>query len=772
MRKGGSDTGVCFNFSVATATGLAAFVLVSAFGYATVNPAAWDDLAAGAGLRPAAGLLGGLVRGVYGLLFRAGAPDQALGVVQSSGRVLAGLVAFFAYRVVLGFCGTWADRLLARRLGKAIVAAAGVTSALAFLCADPVWYAMQGLTGDGLQILLALVATRLLQLFARTERRRYALASLFVWSVLAADVPLGFLGVLATVVTAVVTCRRARGKGEATDLSNPLVRIVLYRGLTAVFFLGFFGTVAFECGEQVMGYLAAWMTFVVGLVSWKLLLLALIVVFAPAVITYILVSRSLNDEDFQPVGEMLTHVVIAVVAWFQLSGADGLKFTSWLGGCAPASALAWAALVFVIAQTLAWTVLVLGVSLCLKKPQAIADFRYADAAVTHEGRRMLVFMERFRRGLRPFAVAFPLLVLASAVPFRGDRTLDGMLAAIDACLAQTVDECAGLTRVFTDGKLDAGLELTALRRGTRLWAVSVLPGDDRAHGLRNRGLVRTDDLAASERGALNLLRTWVTDAPERLADAAVQLAFELWRDRPEKPTYLGTVALPPTCAAPRDAAACAERARALGERIVALYATGKPDQAGTEGVRTLFRAVQWRLARLADQRAEVAGHTEWNAAASAEQLLADRLRKLNSAYQAMDRAFGRVAESSGAILTPREGLKLGLDRADFKLATRFAETIIVAEPDDPEANFAFGMNHFLAGEHARAEPYLKKCLVRRPDDPAVLNNLAVVELRLSHLDEAEKYACAALERLPNSNQIKRTLTAIRKARGEQQEESK
>ena len=73
------------------------------------------------------------------------------------------------------------------------------------------------------------------------------------------------------------------------------------------------------------------------------------------------------------------------------------------------------------------------------------------------------------------------------------------------------------------------------------------------------------------------------------------------------------------------------------------------------------------------------------------------------------------------------------------------------------------MDYFLSHDYARAEPYLKHCLESRPDDPAVLNNLAVVYLRLYRFEDAEKYAQAALKRLPNSPEIKRTLESIRKA---------
>jgi predicted Zn-dependent protease len=117
----------------------------------------------------------------------------------------------------------------------------------------------------------------------------------------------------------------------------------------------------------------------------------------------------------------------------------------------------------------------------------------------------------------------------------------------------------------------------------------------------------------------------------------------------------------------------------------------------------------------------------------------------------------------------REGLKLALDRADFRLAKPFAENVLSVDDGDVEANFAMAMFHFKSKNYSAAEKHLKKYLVRRPDEPAVLNNLAVVQLRLGRLDEAETNAVKALERFAGSPEIKSTLRSIREAKkGEKQ----
>ena len=52
--------------------------------------------------------------------------------------------------------------------------------------------------------------------------------------------------------------------------------------------------------------------------------------------------------------------------------------------------------------------------------------------------------------------------------------------------------------------------------------------------------------------------------------------------------------------------------------------------------------------------------------------------------------------------------------------------------------------------------------MRNPDEPAALNNLAVVQAKLGRLVEAETNAVRALSRLPDSKEVNSTLNAIRK----------
>ena len=763
-----------FRLLVGLVAGLGAMVLAVTCGFPSTNPVCWEDLAAAAGLRPASAFTGGLVRAVYAIFFSCFPHGAAFEAVRVAGYVAYAVAAFLACEVLSFLCGTWMDRLCRTVRGRLVVGAALLTATFAFVCSDPVWYSFQSLGADGLRILLALAGTYFQLLFVVSHRSRYTLPSMFVWALVAGDSPFGLVGAFSLPVTVFFVSLKAPADER---LSNPLARMALNRALSAVFLVVFCTVVAATCGWwrtfgfeepsflSVFGYIKDMTIAARDALPWTVAVLAIPVVLVPVAVSRILRDRSMDDERFMPVNIGVAHIVIGILAWTQLSGAKSLCFTRWLPAGASVSAFVHAALLFLVALTLLWTIFVLGSAVFIKRPRNIARFRYADAIATAEGRQALERMERSTRFLLPIVASLPLVVLLTILPFRYERTLLGMLSVVRDGLVQTVDECSGRTRVFTDGKLDAGLELEAFRRDSRLFTVSLLAGNTPdACALRDRGITAPEDLEASARGPVNLLRTWANDNPQRLSDAAVQLAFELWHGNTNRLVGLGLVALPPGAPVPPSAEAFVTRGRELGTRIVALYDKGSPDRAGTPFLREAFRDVQWRLSRLGQLRAESAGRTEWGPVAVAEQKLADRLHTLNVAALALDRSLARIGERNAAMLTPREGLKLGLDRADFKLASLFASHILLSDPEDPQANFAVGMNFFLDGLHARAEPHLKRCLAHRPDDPAVLNNLAVVELRLGRWDEAERYARTALDKMPKSVQIQRTLAAIGKAR--------
>jgi len=60
--------------------------------------------------------------------------------------------------------------------------------------------------------------------------------------------------------------------------------------------------------------------------------------------------------------------------------------------------------------------------------------------------------------------------------------------------------------------------------------------------------------------------------------------------------------------------------------------------------------------------------------------------------------------------------------------------------------------------------YLKRVLKRRPGEPAVLNNLSIICRKKRRWQEAEDYARKAIAILPDSPEVKQTLSdALKKA---------
>lgn len=241
------------------------------------------------------------------------------------------------------------------------------------------------------------------------------------------------------------------------------------------------------------------------------------------------------------------------------------------------------------------------------------------------------------------------------------------------------------------------------------------------------------------------------------------MGLELWRHNnlplPETGGLVSRTAGFP----PGQAEIQAAKARRLAERFLALHEKGDPLRAGHPELNSLFLFSQWRLSRMCRIRANEADRKNDAARSETEHALADKLDRYNPEWQKVQEKMDWIGRQDGMRLTPREGLRLGLDRADFRLARAYARRILATTPDDVPAHFALGMGYFTEKQYGRAEMHLRKCLLKAPDEPAVLNNLAIVQLRLGRYAEAETNALHALRVMPDSSEIKTTLRHIRSA---------
>ena len=204
-------------------------------------------------------------------------------------------------------------------------------------------------------------------------------------------------------------------------------------------------------------------------------------------------------------------------------------------------------------------------------------------------------------------------------------------------------------------------------------------------------------------------------------------------------------------------------AKALAQRMLDLYAAGGTAKAAGAEINRLFQFAQWRLTRLMRARAELADQSGRTEEALADVKLADELDKHNAALQSIRENMERMRQMMMRQMTPREGLQLALVRADFTLARKYATPILAAVPEDPNANFGMGMSYFVEGQWARAEEYLRRCLIRNPKEPAVYNNLAIIQIKTGRYDAALKNAKKALSLAPESAEVKDTLQQVEKA---------
>jgi tetratricopeptide (TPR) repeat protein len=83
-------------------------------------------------------------------------------------------------------------------------------------------------------------------------------------------------------------------------------------------------------------------------------------------------------------------------------------------------------------------------------------------------------------------------------------------------------------------------------------------------------------------------------------------------------------------------------------------------------------------------------------------------------------------------------------RQEDRFKQRFAEAAAL-EPEEIRADFHAGLTFLLMGNPAAAEPYFRRCFARRPDDVAVLNNLALALGQRGNWVEAVSLLCRALD---------------------------
>ena len=329
-----------------------------------------------------------------------------------------------------------------------------------------------------------------------------------------------------------------------------------------------------------------------------------------------------------------------------------------------------------------------------------------------------------------------------------------MLGIVDDYLEQVVDEAGDAEVLFTDGRLDCGVELRAAARGKKLVTLPFLEDNSFYHQIcRKRGGKDAEDRDMLAFGSADLLRAWVYTKQERLRSMATQIGLELWkRQGYVMPACAGLLAR----TVGFDATAVArgrERAWALAERILALR-KGNPRLKGNADrlLEDLLLYIQWRVAWFCHRRSEQADHANEVELSERETALGTELDEANPALNRIRQKTDALSVLQTGRLMPREGLRLGLERMDFVLARQYAQKVLQTDPDYSPANFAMGMSFLKEEQYNKAASYLRRCVEKDPNDVSAWNNLAVVYQRQGALDEA----LAAAERAVGAAQALKT----------------
>lgn len=761
------------DFFIGAALALFVFAVCRLWAYPCLPPGVWDAAATAAGIRPAEQVLAGFFVVIARPLFWLFGISGGACALRVAGSVALAGVTAVSYWVLRRFIwlvtrGRPANAPARPRIER--VAAA--TGALAFAFGDPLWALGQCLTPQTIQLVLAAAAILFFVEFLSRGKLKWANLCAVALGLMTAETPFGLILTLLLVALNFLAIK------FVSDLDSPFTRpaviqvwrwhmTFLYAATLAVGAAVEFQTYAWgvaacppEGGVASVGlrYLLAYWGVLAESLAGSAMVLMPAICGVPFFVVTVQFSRAVDEERFLPYWTGIAFIVSALIAAMQFVSVPAAWFWTRESSF---GALAFG--LFLCAMALAEFVLVLGVDALCRDHARIALQRYgADGDLDVRG----VLVTRFGRTVRNLVVyGVPVLGLCSVLPGRVKTGTRERLAIIRDAVRATVDEASEARYLFTDGRLDAAIELEAAKRGlTELKCYPLVGGGANAKHLRTRGLEDdAADLFSFGFDAAMGLRGWMADDSPRLADTAVQVGAELWpHDGKPFPAVGGMVARPSA----REAASGEALAAADGlvGRALAVADARRFGEAVDADVRGKFCDVLWCLSRLCGYRAEEMELRGDGLGAAKERARSRELDGCNGEFPKIhDLMLRRVAEMFSR-LPPLKGLQLAIARGDFTMGKMYADVIAAADPENPDANFAIGMHHYENGRLAQAEEFLRRCLVRWPDDPAVHNNLAMICLGLGRLDEAELSVARALEIVPDSEAFRNTRLAIETAR--------
>lgn len=726
---------------LATIAGLVSFAAFSYFSVPGLDPSQWGEVAVAARLRPPQYIFPGLWRILVAGLFSAFGIARSVAALAWIGAALGGVVVALSYlvtRQILAFLTRFADEQPVWT--RLICPMFALFAALFVAVADPVWRVVQTFSPEELRLLLLLAAVYiyLRWLTLGGDWRLYPLVALI--GVMAAETPLGFLLPPLFVMGYFRLWRHVMdGSFAAPDALPDPDRLPRWRMF--FLFLGALGAAVWLNswfftalgGLEANGWRSSDIYFRYGAGYWHTLAdastmagwaLGLGFGLFPLVVAQRLFPSAIHEDRPMRFQRGVILVFVCFLAVMQTGAFPAARFWVFMKDSVAVSS---GFLLSFYVMCSALTVAIVGAAFAFECRRVYLP----DGAKTPGP---------LLRHLVP-AIALGVLALAAVNVPRG-ATCEMKRIVRDA-LEETVKECGGAKWIFTDGRLDDGLELVAASMGSPLRALNMMGGPSRwAESVRTRGFEKgSADYDNASIGVPMLLRVWAGEKPGGMDEAAIQLGFEFWkREGKPLPTASGLVART-TGLDEAGAARGVEAANALAGRIIAL--DGAAFVNASPSLVEALSSVSWRISRFARLRND--------------EKLADTLDRSNTALRRMLSIVEYERQRTFMQMTPREGLQLALRRADFVEARHYAAAVLRSDEDDPEANFGMGMSYLREGRMDDAEFYLRRCLKRRPDEPAVLNNLSIICRKARRYDEALEFAQHAIKMLPDSPEVRQTL---------------
>lgn len=326
--------------------------------------------------------------------------------------------------------------------------------------------------------------------------------------------------------------------------------------------------------------------------------------------------------------------------------------------------------------------------------------------------------------------------------------------------------------LFSDGRLDDALRisLAEAHNGAMILSVMNLPRHREIEMLKDAAPENGDrDTFAA--GGMEIFKAWARERPDRLRESAWQLGGNIINihGKLNFRTCGGLMRDEESAAALGEgtAAALDREMRSISERCIGVmltrYSSGDLFGSADRALRTRFDSLLWRAARLAVERQQRLMKANDINESQKERVLATQLDDLNGTLKSQGEALERMLPTERLVLTPREALDVALKRADFQLARKYANQVLISSPDDQASHFALAMAAMQAKDWRIAVRHFEVVKLLNPGDAATLNNLSLCYMKLNRFKEAVECAERAAELQPTIDKIKRNLEELRKA---------